>query len=318
MTMMNGWKSGATLNPTYGRPSWAVRQGVVYLSGSVDQPSGTNPVFTRLPLAARPAHRQYIMVYTNDSTIGFLTVYPTGLVSAKSSAPTNARQYTSLAAVSFPAAGMAMHKLNLTFGWKSSQLKYSTGNPAYNVSGGVVYLSGAVHQPAGSNQILAFLPKAAHPAHTFYITMYTDGGPTGQLSIEPNGAIQALGTAARSFTSLAGVSYPVASAARHKLTLLTGWTSGQQVYNTGDPAYNVRNGIVYLSGLLVRPGAAPDEFAVLPPGARPVHTLYTKAWMSFGYVGTIRIDPNGQMFAYSLPPSEGPVSLAAISFPLGS
>jgi len=318
MAMINGWQSGTHLNTGYGRPSWAVHQGVVYLSGSVYQPTGTNPLFTRLPLAARPAHRLYITVYTNNSTNGFLTVYPSGLISAQSSASGNARAYTSLATVSFPAAGMTRHKLALLYGWKSSQRRYNTGDPAYNISGGVVYLSGAVHQPTGSNQIFAFLPKAARPTHIQYIDMYTNGGTFGELVIDPDGAIQARGSAAQAFTSLAGVSYPVASAPRKKLALFTPWTTDLPANNTGAPAYNVSHGVVYLSGMMVRHLGSPDEFAILPHGARPVHTLYIKAWMSFGWIGTIRIEPNGQMFAYLIPQSDTPVSLASISFPLGS
>jgi hypothetical protein len=315
---MNGWASGANLNTGYGRPSWAVRQGVVYLSGSVYQPTGTNPFLARLPPAARPASRMYITVYTNDSTTGYLTVYPTGLISAQSSPSGNARTYTSLASVSFPAATTARNKLALLYGWKSSQRRYDTGDPAYHINGGVVYLSGAVHQPTGSDQIFTFLTKKARPAHTMYLAIYTNGDTIGELVIDANGSIQARGAGAQRFSSLAGVSYPVASAVRKKLTLLTGWTPDQVTVNVGAPAYSVIGHVVYLSGMMTRNQGAPDEFAVLPPGDRPVHTLYIKAWMSFGYDGTIRIDPNGQMFAYIIPASDGPVSLAAISFPLSS
>ena len=58
----------------------------------------------------------------------------------------------------------------------------------------------------------------------------------------------------------------------HPLTLLNGWQSGESSFSTGDPAWAVKNGIVYLSGSLVQPGggtAASSEFAVLPPAARP-------------------------------------------------
>ena len=57
-------------------PGYWVSGGVVHLSGSVDQPSGTGQIFAVLPKADRPAHDLYIqvMVYTPDDTAYAATV----------------------------------------------------------------------------------------------------------------------------------------------------------------------------------------------------------------------------------------------------
>ena|SRR5689334_7930692 len=119
LTAINGWQSGQAQYST-GSPAWTVRNGVVYLSGSVlqpsggvvhlsgsvYQPSGTSQIFAVLPKADRPAHDLYIqvMVYTPDNIAyaGTVLVEPDGATWAYSQAPGNAQQYTSLAGISFP------------------------------------------------------------------------------------------------------------------------------------------------------------------------------------------------------------------------
>jgi hypothetical protein len=133
------------------------------------------------------------------------------------------------------------------------------------------------------------------------------------------------GGGAQQDTSLAGVSFPVASAATNQLTLINGWHSAQPPYGTGDPAYSVKNGVVHLSGALFQPPAPGDtqDFAVLPPAARPKYDLYIPTEVSppDSYAaGDIVISPDGRMFSNSFPLSESEAftSLAAISYPVGS
>ncbi|HXP19655.1 MAG TPA: hypothetical protein VN840_08415 [Streptosporangiaceae bacterium] len=319
LALSNGWQSSQARYNT-GDPAWAVRSGIVYLSGSMHQAAGSNPTFAVLPKAARPARALYITVYTFDGTTGHLYITPDGQMFVYSTPAGNARDYTSLAAVSFPAAGTAGHKLSLINGWKSSQSAWDTGDPAYSVRGGVVYLSGAMHQAAGTNKKVGSLPKAARPASVEYLTVYTDAGTTGQLLVYPKGPIYAVGAATRSFTSLAGISFPAAAAARHPMTLVNGWHSAQVGWSAGDPAYSVSGGVVYLSGSLAETGTSSEIAAVLPKAARPSHYLYIKTTTVYGTVGTIEITPGGQLWAYSQPPIEARVltSLAAISYPLTS
>ena len=112
----------------------------------------------------------------------------------------------------------AAHKLALDNGWKSAQPKYGTGDPSYSVSGGVVYLSGSLYQPSGTNQIFAVLPKADRPVHVQYIKVMVHTPDnitrTGTVQIDPDGAMWAYSPTANDaqlYTSLAGISFPLGS-----------------------------------------------------------------------------------------------------------
>ena len=317
LSAINGWHSAQHAYNT-GDPRWAVKGGVVYLSGSVHRTSGSSILFAVLPSQARPSHKMWITVSMAGHSTGTLTILPSGKMSASSTPSGYAPSYTSLAAVSFPAKSTAQKKITLLNGWHSEQSVYLSGDPSYTVKNGVVYLSGSL-ATSGSNDEFAVLPKAARPAHNEYITVYTLSGTFGTLQIDANGVARAYSGSAKSFTSLAAVSYPVASAPRHKLTLQGGWHSEQGVYNTGDPAYEISGGVVYLSGSLATAGTN-YQFAVLPPAARPAHRLYIKAYTFASSVGTVLIEPNGTMAAYNADSldSQKFTSLATISFPLTS
>jgi hypothetical protein len=322
LTPVNGWQSGGAHFGS-GSLAWAVRNGVVYLSGSVFPPTGTASEFAVLPAAARPSRVLYITVYTADDTQGFISIYPDGVMYASASPYSNAQGYTSLAGISFPAPALAMHKLALQNGWQSSQSQFGTGDPAYSVSGGVAYLSGSLHQPSGTNQILAVLPPAARPAHTMYLSVYTYNGTIGLLEVDPQGRLYAYDGGAQQYTSLAGISFPVASAAVAKLALVHGWESAQPKFGTGDPAYSVSGGVVHLSGSLFQPSGTNQIFAVLPKADRPGRILYIQVMVytpdAVALAGTVEIDPDGSVWAYSQTGTARQyTSLAGISYPLGS
>lgn len=322
LSLLDGWTSAGSLGTGY--PSWTVQGGVVYLSGSVRQGSGNYVKFAVLPPAARPAHLVLTPMYTFGGTNGWFEIYPTGQIYASSNPYSNAQDFTSLAGISFPAAGTTTHILTLLNGWSRSHTYWDTA-PSYAIVGGMVYLAGALDHPSGSSFTFGVLPKAARPAHTEYITVATSnetpGGETpGVLRISPNGAMEAYGGSAPTKTWIGGVAFPPAATTSHKLALVNGWISGQSRWNSGDPSYSVSGGVVHLSGSLIQSSAGPDTFATLPPAARPRHSLYIKVYTYAGSVGTLYIQSNGIMQAY------GPVSgdatrftsLAAISFPLGS
>jgi hypothetical protein len=217
LTPINGWQPGESHYGT-GSPAWTVRNGVVYLSGSVLQPSGNSGEFAVLPPAARPSRMLYIAVYTLNDTQGFINIYPNGAMYASASPYSHAQGFTSLAGISFPAPALTMQKLTLEDGWVSSQGQYNTGDPSYAVSGGTVYLAGSLHQPVGTSQIFAVLPKAYRPAHDLYIQVmvYTPDNTAyaGTVLVEPDGAMWAYSQApgnAQQYTSLAGISFPLGS-----------------------------------------------------------------------------------------------------------
>jgi hypothetical protein len=316
LVLLNGWQP---INGS-GSPAWALQNGVVYLTGSIHQVSGNNPEFAVLPTLAAPAHVQYIPVHTNNNTGGYLDVYPFGGLGAGSSPSGNARADTSLAGVSFPAAGTALPTLALQNGWVSMQNAFNTGDPSYLVSGGVVHLSGAMYRASGTSSVVAVLPIAARPASTEYIPDYTDGATTGALKIFHNGQIEATGALAQPFTSLAGVSFPAAGISSQKLSLINGWSALPAGATNGYPAYAVSHGVVYLSGALFQPGSGSSEFAVLPVTARPTHALYIEADTQGGSVGAVEIQPDGALRAISTPAANAQhfTSLAGISYPVNS
>jgi hypothetical protein len=239
-------------------------------------------------------------------------------VAAASTPSTNATLYTSLAGVSYPTAAIALHKFALLNGWTPSKVPGNTGAPGYAIQGHVVYLSGALH--GGTDPTFAVLPKAARPAYIMYRPIATVSGSVGSVVIEPQGLLGNYSPLAHQFTSIAGVSYPAPGVTWHKLTLLNGWQSGQPQYTTGDPAYAVIGGVVYLSGALHLPSGSNAQFAVLPKAARPTHVLYLTTH-NIGQVGTVRIETDGRIFAYGVAdPNSGAqfTSLAAISYPHNS
>ncbi len=327
LTLVNGWVSGQSQFPGDGIPAWTVRNGVVYLTGSVIQTSGDLGEFAVLPPAARPSHVLYMTVdVAGQGTHGWIVVYPSGAMYANAAPYSDAQGFTGLAGISYPAQAKAMSALSLENGWQSSEAQFSTGDPSYSVSNGMVYLSGSLSQSAGDNQVFGVLPPAARPAHTLYLSVYTFDGAIGLLEIDTNGNMLAYEGGAQRYTSLAGASFPVASAATNQLSLINGWQSAQPTYGTGDPSYSVKNGVVHLSGSLRQPPAAGDtqEFAVLPKAARPKYCLYLKTAVSppdsIAAQGTIVICPDGELYSDSFPLSESEsfTSLAGISYPLGS
>jgi len=221
LTLINGWVPGQSQFPGDGIPAWTVRNGVVYLTGSVIQTSGTNSEFAVLPPAARPAHFLYMTVsVAGQGTHGWITVYPSGAMYASGDPYSDAQGFTGLAGISYPAKAQAMTTLPLENGWQSSDAQYGTGDPSYSVSNGVVHLSGSLLQPPapGDTQDFAVLPPAAWPKYYLYIKTAVSPpdsiAAAGDIVISPDGRLYSDSfpvSESEAFTSLAGISYPVGS-----------------------------------------------------------------------------------------------------------
>jgi hypothetical protein len=308
LALQNGWQSA---QPVYGTgdPSYCLgSDGMVYLSGSLAAPGGaTSDQFAVLPPSAAPAHRDYLSVYTFAGTLGVLRIDPDGSLHAYNAQAFagQAAQYTSLAAVSFPAGGTAEQGLALQNGWQSGQPAYGSGDPAYLISGGAAHLDGSTLQPGSALSIFTTLPAQAAPARCDFVTnVYTFAGTTGPMVIGENQISGATLAANDQFTSLAGLSYPVAQVSWQPLAML----AGSQADACDPLSYAVVNGVVYLSGTMqfpssrAIPGGFSGEFAVLPAGARPAHVLYldvagqganNNKWV------TLRIDPSGAVSVFN-------------------
>ena len=315
LALVNGWASASTTSLRTGKPAWAVHDGVVYLRGAVKQPAGGSSAFATLPASARPAHNLYIQVYTNSDTPGILYIGADGTMEAYDG---NATTFTSISAVSYPTAAVKSTKLTLKNGWASSQPTYNTGNPAYAVSRGVVYLSGSMH--GGTTSAPAFvLPKAARPAHVMYVSVYTFDGSTGFLEILPTGEVDAEGADAASYTSLASISFPVASTKWHNFKLEAGWKSDAQTYGTGAPSYAVINGIDYLTGSMDQPVSGTGLWTDLPAAARSTDVLEIEVYTVNGTAGSIAITNSlGLVSSNPFTDAEAFTSLAAVAYPPSS
>jgi hypothetical protein len=290
----------------------------VYLPGSVRETSPASVVIGQLPRAAWPARAVGVQVYTFKGVPTELQLTADGTVLVIGSSPASARQFTSLAGVSYPAKGTVRKRLGLLHNWTTMPSGWHAGYPSYTIIDGIVHLSGAMRQVSGGNGLFARLPRGLRPAHVLFITIDTGNNNPGVLQIEPTGQMFVGDGQAQQYSTLDGVTFPVASVGGHKLALVARWKSSQAAYNTGNPSYDVRKGVVYLAGSLHQPVSQGDVIATLPKAVRPAHTLFYVIFE--GTMGTLEIVPSGEVWVVSTPDSnsEGFTSLASISFPLGS
>jgi hypothetical protein len=216
------------------------------------------------------------------------------------------------------AAKISWHPLHLINGWKSgSTVSLDTGAPSYAVSGGMVYLTGSLHQPHGADAIFARLPKSIRPAHKLWIEIWTNAAAAGVLFIEPDGMMQAYNGGAQTLASLATVSFPTAAIKPHALKLLNHWVSDQPVFNSGAPSYAISGGVVHLFGALHRTSGSSDLPAVLPRPARPKHDMYLTVYSDAGAVGSLHITPGGSVLVFGSATSAF-TSFAGISYPVAT
>jgi hypothetical protein len=316
LPLVNGWKSASKPALVTGTPAWALSKGVLYLRGAIMQTvSGEGTVFAQLPQAAWPASNLYFDVWTNGDVSGIVYVSKTGQMEAYAG---NSAVMTSLAAVSYPATTMKSHKLALENGWVSSQSVWGTGTPSYEVSGGVVYLSGSMQ--AGTQHLAAVLPAAARPKHVLYVPVYNYGGTPGWLEVFPNGNLEAFGPAATSYTSLAGVSFPTATAAWKAFTLEDGWTSAAGKFHTYGPAWTVINGIVYFTGSIYQASGSIGLWTTLPAGVKTkADVLEIETDASGGNPGIVSVtDSLGLVGSVPYSNAQAFTSLAGIAYPQSS
>jgi hypothetical protein len=223
--------------------------------------------------------------------------------------------------------------LGLLNGWQPDQSTYY-GDPSFCIDNGIVYLSGALVQTGCCGPNFADLPQLAWPQSKLLLSVYTTDGTTGVLTIYPDGEMEATGSDAAQFTSLAGISFPSAWLAPpgQPLPLTPAWQSAAQD-GTGDPSYFTSGGIVHLSGSVGTNTADPwwgGEFqSLLPADARPTGctevSTYTSDYTGNGVPGWLDIDPGDtqnapemQVFAQDdrlIPTPLAFASLAGISYP---
>jgi hypothetical protein len=96
LTLINGWESYN--EPGVRTPAWAMdAQGIVHFRGAISQAAGSNNIFTRLPVAIRPAAFVYIATDLNIAATGRIYIQPNGVVHAEATInQTSAQSFTSL------------------------------------------------------------------------------------------------------------------------------------------------------------------------------------------------------------------------------
>lgn len=315
--LLNGWKSASAPQLITGTPAWALHDGVIYLRGAITQPTpGGLALFAKLPPSARSASDLYIQTYTQAETPGtvFIDTQSGGMQAFNG----NSFAFTSLAGISYPTAKIKSQKLTLKNGWKPGQSVFGTGSPSYGLSGGVVHLSGSLD--SGKTGFSAFvLPKGARPSHQLYISVYTFQGSTGSLEIKPTGSVVLFGSGAKSFASLANVSFPV-GAKWHTFKLQDGWKSGQASSNSGAPAYTIIDGVVYLTGAMVDPKGTIGLWTTLPAGVKTAKdVLEIEVYTVNSTAGGIAVTNSlGLVSENPFTNAQDFTSLAGVAYPQGS
>jgi len=206
LTLRNGWASSQSQYGS-GDPAVAIQRGIVYLSGSMHQASGTSEWFATLPRGFRPAHNLWLPVYSFQGTEGSIRIAASGQMFAFGGDVT---AYASLAGISYPVTSVRMHNLGLVSGWTSVPSMLG-GKPTAGIQNGIVYLTGAIQQPSGTNTHFATLPRALRPAHNLWLPIFTAPGVIGSIEIAHNGQMFAFGIDAHNYAGLAGISFPVNS-----------------------------------------------------------------------------------------------------------
>ena len=333
MNLMNGWQSEEGVYNT-GNPAYCVTgEGMVYLSGSLAQPTAGSNEVTVLPPQAWPAHNLYLSVYTFQGASGVLEIDTDGAVLAYNAQyQGDSKDFTSLAGISYPAVGAVTEKpLTLLNGWQSAQSEWGTGDPSYSLINGIVHLSGSLdgsHITPGLGEQakeFAVLPQEARPDYCSPIETYDYAGSPGTVEIDPQGVMRSFAegggvyqTAASEYTSLAGLAYPVANwTSWQQLNLIDGWSQVPGKCASGDngyPSFYIKENVVYLTGTLgqVSPNGN-GLFAVLPPSARPYDTLYINLSNEGDPHASLRISPDGSMYLFGPDPA-GLTSLAGLSY----
>jgi hypothetical protein len=315
LALINGWHAASK---GAGAPGVAKGAGgIVYLRGALA--GGRNFGAFTLPAADRPSHLLYMPVSTSHGAHGSIYVNTAGLTEVFG---TNATTFSSLAGISFPAAGktsLTFKTLPLLNGWHSEQSQYRTGAPAVARSAsGVVHLEGSL--AGGTNPTAFYLPNGDLSARPLWIAIYTLAGGVGTLYISPTGKAEVSGPGASAFGSLAGVSFPEipSTALTFKaVSLMNGWKSENSVYWTGTPgAARSADGIVYLEGAVAGGSTTLPAFTV-PASDRPTHTLLIPMSSGEDLLGTLEVKQNGDVRLFG-PGAVLFSDLWGISFPTAS
>jgi len=300
LTLETSWRT--SYFSLVNKPGFTIRSGFVHFQGSIS--SGYDGVAFRLPLDARPTGKVYVPVTLCDSAKGSLVIQTNGEVTilAEGGNFALAQCATFLDGASFAVSTSGFTALTLQNSWTPSSI--GTRNAAVTSSGGIVRLAGAIAQPSGPMNALAFtLPSAFWPSTDVYVSVDQCIGTKGRLRIATNGAVfvssEGHNSNAQCFTSLEGVSFAQSAAGFWPMTLQNGWTNAP--YSTRNAAAINEAGIIRLQGAIATTGTNTTAFT-LPVGFRPLGETRVAVDLCGGGKGSLRILPSGEV---NVQPSAG-------------
>jgi hypothetical protein len=104
LSLVNGWQS-QNANDGTGNPRVGLLNGIVYLKGSLAQPTPGSSLIALLPSAYRPVDTMLINVWTSGGTLGTLEIFANGQMFLSSNTACGsgdtAQCFTSLAGISW-------------------------------------------------------------------------------------------------------------------------------------------------------------------------------------------------------------------------
>jgi hypothetical protein len=318
LSLQNGWQSSNSQWQS-GDPEYCVDNGVVYLAGSLNQPVAGSDEVAVLPPQARPTSNDYLAIYTYQGAEGSLDIQSDGSMVVWGGKST---QYTSLAGISFPAAGAALQSFPPDAGYQSADSLWGTGDPSYLLSDGAVHLAGSLTSTK-PGWYLAAIPGPIEPDRCVETNVYTYAGTVDSLVVDVDTSFMADAATpnfSAPFISLAGVSYPAPGAPWTALPLKNGWAESPSAYAcvAGPPSYYVNNGVVYLSGAASQAQSGSGVVATLPPGLRPNHYLFLTVSAGLQPYADVSISPNGDITVFGGNSQPTMTSLSGISFQVSS
>ncbi len=152
-----------------------------------------------------------------------------------------------------------------------------------------------------------------------YVLVYNNEGAAGVVKVYPSGKIVPTGGAASTYTSLANISYPVASIKWHNFKLTAGWKSADPAFHTGSPAYAVINGVVYVGGALNDQKASSGLWTSIPASIQTSDQVFVEVATTGSTTGSADFAENDGL-AGSTPVANAQqfTSLAGIAYPLSA
>lgn len=221
-----------------------------------------------------------------------------------------------------PACGW--QSLYLLNGWQSANGTWTSGDPEYCVANGMVYLGGSLTQSSAAGGEIAQLPPQALPTSPLYLSVYTYEGAVGTLYIGADGSMyvsdDSITGRASQFTSLAGISFPVAGTSLQQLTLNPAWQSASGTYGTGDPSYAISDGAVHLAGSATITDITNPLtiFLQIPAAITPDRCAETNVYSYGGTSGTLEAGQDENLYfetGGNLSYQVRYISLAGVAYP---